>query len=243
MVLPSSRPSSNHDLPSFAILHDLGLTTINNDDDGIPASAAAAKLKSSPPPSPRPSPSPSRHKLPASRPAPPSPRTSPRVSPRGVQQLPHPHGLGKSKSKREGKVAGVGAAGGRPSDAAAASCCGTGNGEHGRIPLLERLFNKATVTTMEDKYTVSRFIAEFYCTLTSPFFALPLLIYLFLPMETIPPLQHACIAGSCLAAFVSTLYHCTLWKVFSSADAAVATVTFYLVSYLSEKKGTHNPEE
>ncbi|KAI9090959.1 hypothetical protein DFS34DRAFT_336470 [Phlyctochytrium arcticum] len=95
-------------------------------------------------------------------------------------------------------------------------------------PLLERLLSAATITSMERKYTVHKRIAEFWCTLTSPFFALPLLIYCFIPASQIPPLQHACIIGSTLAGIVSTLYHCTLYKVFSSADAAVATATFYL---------------
>ncbi|TPX70148.1 hypothetical protein SpCBS45565_g01965 [Spizellomyces sp. 'palustris'] len=99
-----------------------------------------------------------------------------------------------------------------------ALCCGP------VVPLYERLFQPATVTTMEGKYTVT----EFYCTLTSPCFALPLLIYAFIPFSSIPLLQHVCIAGSVMAGVVSTLYHCTLWKIFSSADAAVATWTFYL---------------
>ncbi|KAI8593725.1 hypothetical protein BDZ88DRAFT_403552 [Geranomyces variabilis] len=122
-----------------------------------------------------------------------------------------------------------------------AGSCGCGKGGAGAaITLYERLFSTAAVTTMEAKYTTSSFIAEFWCTLTSPFFALPLLIYFFIPPSAVPPLQHACIAGSCLAALVSTLYHSTLWKVFSSADAAVATVTFYLNAISLNRHGHYS---
>ncbi|KAI9208227.1 uncharacterized protein BJ171DRAFT_490707 [Polychytrium aggregatum] len=104
----------------------------------------------------------------------------------------------------------------------------------------ERLFIPATVTSMESKYSVVSHIAEFWCTLTSPFFALPLLIYLHVPFNDIPNLQHACIAGACLSALVSLLYHWTLYRLWSTADAAIATITFYL-NVISLNRHSPNP--
>ncbi|TPX61099.1 hypothetical protein PhCBS80983_g01345 [Powellomyces hirtus] len=218
MPLPP-RPPSTPDLPSFVLLADLCPGPVTDSGAGLPpllpfkssdVQKQPQSTTSSPPGSP-PSSTPSTRR-PSSDASSPKQKhhTRRRRSSLLVSHNHHTH----SHKHDSGQHTTL------PRDSAL--CCGP------IVPLYERMFTAATVTTMEQKYTVTRFIAEFYCTLTSPFFALPLIIYLFVPWSAIPPLQHACIAGSCLAAFVSTLYHCTLWKVFSSADAAVATITFYL---------------
>jgi hypothetical protein len=43
----------------------------------------------------------------------------------------------------------------------------------------------ATVTTTEPKYAASRHVAEWWCTLTSPAFALGLVVYLQFPLAQI----------------------------------------------------------
>ncbi|KAJ3373907.1 hypothetical protein GGF31_008792 [Allomyces arbusculus] len=119
--------------------------------------------------------------------------------------------------------------------------------------LRERLLAPATVTTLEVKYATHPRVAEFYCTITSLFFALPLLLYYthrYDPVEcewpaaarTHPPVDHAvvphwarfpvmteiAIALSVLAAIASTLYHATLVRVLSTCDACVAVTAFYV---------------
>ncbi|KAJ3183054.1 hypothetical protein HDU87_007476 [Geranomyces variabilis] len=195
-----------------------------------PATAAAST--SSPPP-----------RLPSTGPLlppyQPSPQSSPISSPRALRKALDVLATDVSKKVRRRPSVPPTTSVDRSAARSASSCCGKG-GAGAAVTLYERLFSTASVTTMEAKYTTSSFIAEFWCTLTSPFFALPLLIYFFVPASAVPPLQHACIAGSCLAALVSTLYHSTLWKVFSSADAAVATVTFYLNAISLNRHGHYS---
>lgn len=74
-------------------------------------------------------------------------------------------------------------------------------------------------------------LAEFYCTITSPCFALPLFLYLDPSFRWSAPEIHSThftIALSVLTALTSTLYHATLYKIFSSLDACFATIMFYL---------------
>ncbi|KAF9378604.1 hypothetical protein CPB97_009480 [Podila verticillata] len=97
--------------------------------------------------------------------------------------------------------------------------------------LKKQLFAKATVVTLEKKYATVHWAAEFYCTITSPCFALPLLLYLDPSFRWSAPEIHSThftIALSVLTALTSTLYHATLYKIFSSLDACFATIMFYL---------------
>ncbi|KAF9111644.1 hypothetical protein BGX27_004624 [Mortierella sp. AM989] len=99
------------------------------------------------------------------------------------------------------------------------------------VPLRKQLFTKATVVTLEKKYATVNWAAEFYCTISSPCFALPLLLYLDPSFRWSAPDIHAThftIFLSVMTAAASTLYHATLYKIFSSIDACLATIMFYL---------------
>ncbi|KAG0362797.1 hypothetical protein BG005_004174 [Podila minutissima] len=95
------------------------------------------------------------------------------------------------------------------------------------LSLKKQLFAKATVVTLEKKYATVHWAAEFYCTITSPCFALPLFLYLDPSFRWSAPEIHSThftIALSVLTALTSTLYHATLYKIFSSLDACFATI-------------------
>ncbi|KAG0359301.1 hypothetical protein BC939DRAFT_457672 [Gamsiella multidivaricata] len=98
-------------------------------------------------------------------------------------------------------------------------------------PLTKQLFSKATVVTLERKYATVHWAAEFYCTISSPCFALPLLLYLDPRFRWSSPdihITHFAIFLSVITAATSTLYHATLYKIFSSLDACFATIMFYM---------------
>ncbi|KAF8933359.1 hypothetical protein BGZ47_010893 [Haplosporangium gracile] len=98
-------------------------------------------------------------------------------------------------------------------------------------PLIKQLFSKATVVTLEQKYATVLWAAEFYCTISSPCFALPVLLYLDPSFRWSAPeihITHLAIFLSIVTAMTSTLYHATLYKIFSSLDACFATIMFYL---------------
>ncbi|KAF9915533.1 hypothetical protein BX616_005961 [Lobosporangium transversale] len=98
------------------------------------------------------------------------------------------------------------------------------------LPLKRQLFTKATVVTLEKKYATVHWAAEFYCTISSPFFALPVLLYLDPAFRWSAPDIHAthfAIFLAVVTALTSTLYHATLYKLFSSLDACFATIMFY----------------
>ncbi|KAG0327922.1 hypothetical protein BGZ99_006594 [Dissophora globulifera] len=98
-------------------------------------------------------------------------------------------------------------------------------------PLAKQLFSKATVVTLEPKYATVHWAAEFYCTISSPCFALPLLLYLDPRFQWAAPeihTTHFMILISVITAMTSMLYHATLYKIFSSLDACFATIMFYL---------------
>ena len=112
------------------------------------------------------------------------------------------------------------------------------------------LFKQATVTSVEAKYAVHPHVAEFWCTVTSWAFALPLLVLVYPPpgglhyslpggIDSIP--IEAPLILSFLTAVFSTLYHWTLWKLFSSLDAAVAVMTFYSASLVTVQAVGHDP--
>ncbi|KAF9093452.1 hypothetical protein BGX23_003324 [Mortierella sp. AD031] len=98
-------------------------------------------------------------------------------------------------------------------------------------PLIKQLFSKATVVTLEKKYATVQWAAEFYCTISSPCFALPVLLYLDPTFRWSAPeihITHFAIFLSVITALTSTLYHATLYKIFSSLDACFATIMFYI---------------
>ncbi|KAF9937691.1 hypothetical protein BGZ65_001138 [Modicella reniformis] len=99
------------------------------------------------------------------------------------------------------------------------------------VPLQKQLFSKATVVTLEKKYATVHWAAEFYCTITSPCFALPVLLYFDPAFRWSAPdihITHFAIFLSVFTALTSTLYHATLFKIFSSMDACFATIMFYM---------------
>ncbi|KAG9326555.1 hypothetical protein KVV02_001482 [Mortierella alpina] len=94
-----------------------------------------------------------------------------------------------------------------------------------------QLFSKATVVTLEKKYATVHWAAEFYCTISSPCFALPVLLYCDPSFRWSAPeihTTHFAIFLSVLTALTSMLYHATLYKIFSSLDACFATIMFYI---------------
>ncbi|KAI8053218.1 hypothetical protein BDF22DRAFT_683320 [Syncephalis plumigaleata] len=101
-----------------------------------------------------------------------------------------------------------------------------------KLSLWTRLWLPATVVTMEEKYAVCPCVAEFWCSITSIAFASPALVYLFMPLQAIPWQVHVCCIFGVLSALASTIYHCTLFKLFSSLDAAIACTTMHVFMLL-----------
>lgn len=91
------------------------------------------------------------------------------------------------------------------------------------------MFTVAGVVTMETKYCVVPWVAEYWCTITSPFFALPVLIYTMHPFAELSIFTNVCVACSILTAAMSTIYHATLYRIWSLLDCVCATVMFYLI--------------
>lgn len=116
----------------------------------------------------------------------------------------------------------------------------------------EKLFKRARIVTCEPKHTHSPYIAEFWCTITSPFFSGPMFLYFWGPtnQDLIESLQYHsisipyylngidpmtplelnyytkfCMTFSVFTAILSTLYHQTLYQVFSMVDACFAALT------------------
>jgi len=93
-------------------------------------------------------------------------------------------------------------------------------------------------------------IAEFWCTVTSCAFALPLLVLIYPPpgglyyslasgVDSIP--VEAPLVLSVMTALWSTLYHWTLWDLFSTFDEACAIMTFYSASLVTVQAAGHDP--
>ncbi|KAI3639139.1 hypothetical protein MIR68_002669 [Amoeboaphelidium protococcarum] len=121
---------------------------------------------------------------------------------------------------------------------------------HIHATVFQRMFRKANVVTMEPKYAMSKHVAEFWCTVTSPAFALPALLYIYplntsfliLVQDTNKALTatpqkveftfftHLCLCFSVFTAIMSTKYHQCLCKIYSSLDAGFATVMAYLLA-------------
>lgn len=146
------------------------------------------------------------------------------------------------------------------------------------LSLSERLLAIPKTLTMEPKYHVHSRIAEFFCAITSPFMALPLVLWFIPPPDisrkdilvsvypqtlwfqelslmmgiddytehilevfgyelppharnlSLPLVTHLCLAFTIAAATASTIYHATLYRIFSTIDCACATIMCYLTT-------------
>lgn len=104
--------------------------------------------------------------------------------------------------------------------------------------LWARLLGATEITTMERKYAWHPRIAEFWCAVTSPMFALPLLLYYVHGgasvhgasscLASFPPMTHLAIALSVTAAVASTAYHSCPNRLLSTCDTCVAALAFYM---------------
>lgn len=112
------------------------------------------------------------------------------------------------------------------------------------IPFKKKLFMKATVVTLEKKYAVCSNIAEFWCTITSVFFAFPLLLTLKYNFSELQAIHQTFITLSVITASMSFIYHWSLLKLFSSADAGFATIMVALGTIaLCTKNPSFYPEQ
>ena len=102
-----------------------------------------------------------------------------------------------------------------------------------------RYCDAAEVTTMEQRYRVHPRIAEFWCTVTSPFYALGLLVYAcprerwaveWHGLQHLPFYIHTANALSVLLAIASTLYHALLWELLGSIDCSIAIIVWFAVT-------------
>ena len=92
---------------------------------------------------------------------------------------------------------------------------------------LDIMFSMTDCCSMERKHTHSRHIQEYYCTITSPAFAIPLLFCI--KDVELHSLTAQAIFFSCLAGFMSTVYHATLFKITSTLDVCFAAIANYVV--------------
>eukprot|EP00834_Sanchytrium_tribonematis_P001345 NODE_32_length_37098_cov_1.132760.p15 type:complete len:230 gc:universal NODE_32_length_37098_cov_1.132760:12560-11871(-) len=89
------------------------------------------------------------------------------------------------------------------------------------------MFTTTPCVSMECKNEHSRYIKEFYCTVTSPFFAIPLIFYF--QEDTLHSLTYQAIAASVIAGIMSTIYHATLYCITSTMDVCCAAIANYIV--------------
>eukprot|EP00835_Amoeboradix_gromovi_P005588 NODE_539_length_6967_cov_0.428800.p4 type:complete len:223 gc:universal NODE_539_length_6967_cov_0.428800:4842-5510(+) len=89
------------------------------------------------------------------------------------------------------------------------------------------MFSMTDCCSMEKKNTHSKHIKEYYCTLTSPAFALPL-IFCFMNVE-LHSLTIQAILCSVIAGIMSTIYHATLYTITSTIDVCCAAIANYVV--------------
>jgi hypothetical protein len=103
--------------------------------------------------------------------------------------------------------------------------CGVASDRH--------FFEAASVSTTEQKYSVHPKVAEFWCCVTSIFYASSLFAYLiphsswwlgWIEMGHLPAYVHLTISLGILTAIASTLYHATLWEGLGSIDCSIAVV-------------------
>jgi hypothetical protein len=99
-----------------------------------------------------------------------------------------------------------------------------------------RFCDTAPVTTMEKRYAVHPKIAEFWCCVTSIFYASGLIVYAaprsewadeWLQLNHLPAYIHTCIIFGTITAAASTLYHGTLWEGLGAFDCSMAIVLWF----------------
>jgi hypothetical protein len=92
---------------------------------------------------------------------------------------------------------------------------------------------------MEKRYHVHPRIAEFWCTVTSPCYALVLLVYAcprerwaaeWQQLRHMPQYIHTASILSVLLAVASTVYHALLWELFGSIDCSIAIIVWFAVT-------------
>jgi hypothetical protein len=91
----------------------------------------------------------------------------------------------------------------------------------------------APITTSEHKFSVSRHVAEWWCTLSSPLFALSLLLYREHGLSDLRLEHHALIWGGVMQGAISAVYHCTTLEIFSLLDVSWALLMFHLTTAVS----------
>jgi hypothetical protein len=116
------------------------------------------------------------------------------------------------------------------------------------LPWLDRLLGPASkcsycdfaeVTTMEKRYVVHPRVAEFWCAVTSPFYALGVFIYAcprerwaaeWQMLDHLPSYIHTSIALSVLLAISSAVYHALLWELLGSIDCSIAIIVWFAIT-------------
>lgn len=86
----------------------------------------------------------------------------------------------------------------------------------------------AVIVTSEDKYHYHGAVAEFWCTVSSPALALPVLLFLVSTTKDVEPTVELAIYMSGLTALVSAVYHAMNWEGLSVIDCGFALSTYVL---------------
>jgi hypothetical protein len=113
------------------------------------------------------------------------------------------------------------------------------------VSLLDRILGPASpckfcdtalVTTMEKRYAVHPKIAEFWCCVTSVFYASGLIVYTapksewaneWLRLNHLPAYVHVSVLLGTVTAVASTCYHGTLWEGLGAFDCSMAIVLWF----------------
>jgi hypothetical protein len=116
---------------------------------------------------------------------------------------------------------------------------------HTQLSLLDRILglpstckfcDTAPVTTMEKRYAMHPRIAEFWCCVTSIFYASGVIVYAaprsewaeqWLQLNHLPAYVHTCILFGMVTATASTVYHATLWEGLGAFDCSMAIVLWF----------------
>ena len=94
----------------------------------------------------------------------------------------------------------------------------------------------APVTTMEKRYAMHPKIAEFWCCVSSIFYASGVIVYAaprsewadeWLRLNHLPAYLHASVMFGTITAVASTLYHGTLWEGLGAFDCSMAIVLWF----------------
>ena len=88
----------------------------------------------------------------------------------------------------------------------------------------------APITTSEAKFSWSRHVAEWWCTLSSPCFGLSIRLYFEYSHARLQPEIQVLIWGGVVQGIISSLYHATTLEVFSLLDEAWAVLMFHITT-------------